>query len=97
MVTPRTTWRAFQRVRLTALLHDLMKEGKLEAAQLLGVNHKTLLTTLDSGVLTPRLSDALEKVLLSRELEAFEKVRERVEEMGGPRGGRGETGWGHPG
>ena len=32
MVTPRTTWRAFQRVRLTALLHDLMKEGKLEAA-----------------------------------------------------------------
>ena len=70
-------------VRLTALLHDLMKEGKLEAAQLLGVNHKTLSAALDSGVLTPRLSDALEKVLLSREMEAFEKVRERVEEMEG--------------
>lgn len=70
-------------VRLTALLHDLMKEGKLEAAQLLGVNHKTLTAALESGVLTPRLSDALEKVLLSRELEAFEKVRERVEEMEG--------------
>ena len=70
-------------VRLTALLHDLMKEGKLEAAQLLGVNHKTLTAALDSGVLTPRLSDALEKVLLSRELEALEKVREQVEDMGG--------------
>ena len=68
-------------VRLTALLHDLMKEGKLEAAQLLGVNHKTLTTALDSGVLTPRLSDALEKLLLSREMEAFETVRERVDEL----------------
>ena len=70
-------------VRLTALLHDLMKRGKLEAAQLLGVNHKTLTAALDSGVLTPRLSDALEKVLLSREIEAFEKVREQVEELAG--------------
>ena len=68
-------------VRLTALLHDLMKEGKLEAAQLLGVNHKTLTAALDSGVLTPRLSDALEKVLLSREMEGFETVRERVDEL----------------
>ena len=70
-------------VRLTALLHDLMREGKLEAAQLLGVNHKTLTAALDSGVLTPRLSDALEKVLLSREMEAFEKVRERVDDLVG--------------
>ncbi|MXY98637.1 MAG: hypothetical protein F4Z29_13065 [Gemmatimonadetes bacterium] len=70
-------------VRLTALLHDLMKEGKLEAAQLLGVNHKTLTAALDSGVLTPRLSDALEKVLLSREMEAFGTVRERVDELVG--------------
>ena len=75
--------KSLHNVRLTALLHDLMKEGKLEAAQLLGVNHKTLTAALESGVLTPRLSDALEKVLLSRELEAFEKVRERVEEMEG--------------
>ena len=74
---------SLQKVRLTALLHDLMKEGKLEAAQLLGVNYKTLAAAVDSGVLTPRLSDALEKVLLSREIEAFEKVRERVDEMEG--------------
>ncbi len=74
---------SLQKVRLTALLHDLMKEGKLEAAQLLGVNYKTLAAAVDSGTLTPRLSDALEKVLLSREIEAFEKVRERVEEMEG--------------
>ena len=68
-------------VRLTALLKELMKEGKLEAAQLLGVNHKTLTSALESGSLTPRLSDALEKVLLSRELAAFEKVRERLGEL----------------
>ena len=74
---------SLQKVRLTALLHDLMKEGKLEAAQLLGVNYKTLAAAVDSGTLTPRLSDALEKVLLSREIEAFEKVRERVDEMEG--------------
>ena len=72
---------SLQEMRLTALLHDLMKEGKLEAAQLLGVNYKTLAAAVDSGTLTPRLSDALEKVLLSREIEAVEKVRERVEEM----------------
>ena len=70
-------------VRLTALLHDLVKEGKLEAAQLLGVNHKTLTAALDSGVLTPRLSDALEKVLLSREKETSEKVGERLDELVG--------------
>ena len=70
-------------VRLTALLHDLMRRGKLEAAQLLGVNHKTLTAAIDSGKLTPRLSDALEKVLLSRQIEAFEDVRERVEELAG--------------
>ena len=74
---------SLQKVRLTALLHDLMKEGKLEAAQLLGVNYKTLAAAVDSGTLTPRLSDALEKVLLSREIEAFEKVRERVDELEG--------------
>ncbi len=74
---------SLHKVRLTALLHDLMKRGKLEAAQRLGVNHKTLTAALDSGVLTPRLSDALEKVLLSREIEAFEKVRERVDELEG--------------
>ena len=74
---------SLHKVRLAALLNDLMKEGKLEAAQLLGVNYKTLAAAVDSGTLTPRVSDALEKVLLSREIEAFEKVRERVEEMEG--------------
>ena len=74
---------SLHKVRLTALLNDLMKRGKLEAAQILGVNHKTLTAALDSGILTPRLSDALERVLLSREIEAFEKVRERVDELEG--------------
>ena len=74
---------SLHRVRLTALLNDLMKQGKLEAAQLLGINHKTLTAALDSGTLTPRVSDALEKVLLSRQIEAFDKVAERVDELEG--------------
>ena len=74
---------SLHRVRLTALMNDLMKEGKLEAAQLLGVNYKTLAAAVDSGVLTPRLSDARRRWLLSREIEASEKVRERVEELEG--------------
>ncbi len=69
-------------VRLTALMHDLMnREGKMGAAQILGVNHKTLTAAVESGNLTPRLSDALEKVLLSREAEAFVELRERVREL----------------
>ncbi len=40
---------SLRKVRLTALLHDLMKEGKLEAVQLLGLNHKTLTAALDPG------------------------------------------------
>ena len=59
-------------MRLTALLHDLLKEGKLEGAQPLGVNHKTLTAALDSGVLTPRLSDAMENGLWLRKIEAVE-------------------------
>ncbi len=71
-------------VRLTAMMLDLVKsEGKMEAARLLGVNHKTLTAAADSGKVTPRLSDALEKVLLSRRLEALDQVRERVEELAG--------------
>ena len=47
------------------LLHDLMKQGKLEVAQPLWVTHKTLAAALDSEVLTSRESDALEKILLA--------------------------------
>ena len=82
---------SLHKVRLTALLNDLIKQGKLEAAQLLGINHKTLSAALDSGTLTPRVSDALEKVLLSRQIEAFEKVRERVDELEGQVGSGGRT------
>ena len=50
----------------------------LEAVHLLEVNHKTLSAALESGVLMPRSSDALENVLLSRKIRVFEKIRERV-------------------
>ena len=64
---------SLHKVRLTVLLHDLMKEGKLEAVQLLRVNHKTQTAALDSGILTPRLSDAMENDLWSWKIEVFEK------------------------
>ncbi len=71
-------------VRLTALMHDMVdREGKLETAQLLGVNYKTLKAAVTSGSLTPRLADALEKVLLSRQVEASVKIEERVQGLEG--------------
>ena len=66
-------------LRLSALLRDLVKrKGRMEAARTLRVNHKTLAAALDSGRLTPRLCDALDRLLLIRELTALEEVRESV-------------------
>ena len=49
-----------------ALLRDVIKEhGTMGAAQVLEVNYKTLVRTLVSRRLTGRMSDALERMLLS--------------------------------
>ena len=50
----------------------------MEAARTLRVNYKTLAAALHSGKLTPRLCDALERLLMIRELAALEEVRESV-------------------
>ena len=66
-------------LRLATLLRDLVKrKGRMEAAKTLRVNYKTLATALHSGKLTPRLCDALARLLLIRELTALEEVRESV-------------------
>ena len=81
---------SLHQVRLTALLRDLVnKRGRMEAAKILGVNYKTLAAALASGQLSPRLCDALERMLIIRKLATVEEVRksvrelvERVEELG---------------
>ncbi len=68
-----------RRLRLSEFLRDLVRqEGKMEAAELLGVNHKTLTRAEESGEITGRMGDALE-LLLRREDDAeVARLREAV-------------------
>ena len=51
-----------RRLRLSEFLRDLVRqEGKMEAAELLGVNHKTLTRAEESGEITGCMGDALEE------------------------------------
>ncbi len=71
-----------RRLRLRGFLRDLVRqEGKMEAAELLGVNHKTLTRAEDSGEMTGRLSDALELLLRRADDAEVARLRERVDEM----------------
>ncbi len=59
---------AERELRLTALLRDIVAEkGRLQAADLLGVNYKPLKRVLESGRLTSHVRDALERLQLSRD------------------------------
>ena len=54
-----------RRQRLVDFLRELVREnGKVEAAGVLGVNYRTLVRAAESGELTARMSDALERLLL---------------------------------
>ena len=80
---------SLHQVRLTALLHDLVDDrGRMEAAEALRVNYKTLVTAIESGRLTRRLSDALERLLLSgggsaaaRQKEEMGALKQEVEAL----------------
>ena len=53
--------------RLEALLHDLVKsDGKMRAAQTLGVNYKTVARSIESGRLSVHLREALMARLLAQ-------------------------------
>ncbi|MXZ34272.1 MAG: hypothetical protein F4Z21_03210 [Acidobacteria bacterium] len=57
---------AGRRERLHRFLCELVKrEGRMEAAVLLGVNYRTLVKAEESGEMTGRMSDALERLLLT--------------------------------
>ncbi len=79
-----------QRIRhLVEFLRELVQEeGKTEAAGLLGVNYRTLVRAEESGELTGRMRDALERLLLAREDPysqdadgALVELAERVERL----------------
>ena len=80
-----------RRARLRGFLQDLIRqEGKMEAAELLGVNHKTLTRAEESGEITGRMADALELLLrraddaeVVRLREAVGALERRVEELEG--------------
>ena len=71
-----------RRHRLRGFLRDLIRqEGKMEAAELLGVNHKTLTRAEESGEMTGRMSDALELLLRRADDAEVARLREAVRAM----------------
>ena len=71
-----------RQLQLTALLKDVMEAlGQVKAAQKLGIDRKTLWRCRKKGRLTPRLSAALERLLMERELSAAMKQGGRVTEL----------------
>ena len=68
-----------RRLRLTGFLRELVRaEGRMESAELLGVAYRTLVKAEESGELTGRMSDALERLLGTGEDPEAAKLRERV-------------------
>ena len=70
-----------RRLRMNELLRDLVRqEGRLEAAELLGVNYKTVARAIESGRITGRMNDALESFLGS--VNSDGEVRRQGERIG---------------
>lgn len=75
---------SLRRLRLIEYLRELVRaEGRMEAANLLGVNYKTLVRAEESGQITGRMDDALERLLLSQEGPSEQEDPGRVGELEG--------------
>ena len=73
-----------RRLRLSGFLRELVRaEGKMEAAELLGVNYKTLVRAEKSGEITGRMGDALERLLGTGDDPEVERLRERMTALEG--------------
>ena len=73
-----------RRLRLNGFLRELVRqEGRMEAVQLLGVSYRTLVRAEESGQLTGRMSDALERLLGTVDDLEVALQRERVEALEG--------------
>ena len=73
-----------ERMRLMALLRELARDrGVKEAAQALDVDHRTLVSSLESGKLTRRMRVALGKALLEGGGSPAAEQRERNDALEG--------------
>ena len=73
---------SLRRLRLIEFLRELVRaEGRMEAAELLGVNYKTLVRAEESGHITGRMGDALERLLLSQDGHSEQPDPGRVGEL----------------
>ena len=69
-------------LRLMALLKDMVRElGPVEAVEALGIDRKTVWRGLSAGRLSPRLADALERLLLSESVADAARQLERIEAL----------------
>jgi len=76
---------SLHQVRLRALLNDLVHDlGPVKAAERLGIDRKTLWRSEGAGEMSPRLTEALERLLLERAAADGLRVKaleERVAEL----------------
>ncbi len=69
-------------LRLMALLRDLVRDmGTMQAAEALGVDRKTVWRGMSAGRLSPRLTDALERLLLEEGVADSARQRREQEEL----------------
>ena len=71
-------------LRLRALLNDLVHDlGPVKAAEELGIDRKTLWRSAGAGEMSPRLIEALERLLLERAAADGQRVRALEEPVAG--------------
>ena len=69
-------------LRLSSLLQELVRrEGRMKAASLLGVNYKTVVRAEESGRITGRMGDALERLLGRADDSDQSRLRQRLEAL----------------
>ena len=71
-----------RRIRLSGFLRELVREeGRVEAAALLGVAYRTVVRAEESGEITGRMGDALERLLGTGDDPEVVRLRERVDAL----------------
>ena len=66
-------------LKLSSLLHELVrKEGRMKAASILGVNYKTVVRAEESGRITGRMGNALERLLEQADDSGQSRLKERM-------------------
>ena len=81
---PESSWSldSLRHMRLMALLRDMIEaEGKVQTAAALGVNYRTLVRHEETGRLTDRMADALERHLLLGGGSAAAQQQDRVDAL----------------